>query len=164
MTTRPGWHALLAPLPAGAVPRRQPVVSAEVLAGDTGSAVEGWEQLVLHLPAGDAGSRTILVVIDGSGTLLSASDAVLVRRGLDGGAPPADCDAPTMFELESLGGRFEPDGSFRGTHWRTVTIEGGPGGKQERQSARSDPSEADVAALVRVIAEVLSRQPPRGHK
>src|SRR5215212_6880350 len=109
---RPAWHALLGPIPTDAVPRRQPIASAEVLAGPTGWAVAGWEQLVLHLSAGADGLRTILVVLDGDGTLLSASDAVLYRTGPGGGRPSDDRDGPAMILQMSVGGRFEDDGSF----------------------------------------------------
>src|SRR3954449_8245189 len=103
----PPWHGLLAPLPREAVPVRQPVASPEVLAGPTGSALAGWEQLVLHLSAGAAGLRTILVVLDGDGTLLSASDAVLYRSARETGAPQGP-GADTILQM-SVGGRFEPD-------------------------------------------------------
>jgi hypothetical protein len=156
----PDWHILLGPLPAGAVPTRQPVAPPEVLASPTGWAVAGWEQLVLHLSAGAAGSRTSLVVLDASGTLLSASDGVLYCMGLDGGSPPEEYDAPCLIHQESVGGRFEPDGSFRGTRWRSVAED--PGGVDELawESARSEPSPADVEGLRRVVAELIRRAFP----
>jgi hypothetical protein len=156
---RPAWHALLGPLPEDAVPLRQPVAPAEVLAGPTGWAVAGWQQLVLHLSAGTAGLRMILVVLDGDGALLSASDAVLYRMGISGAPPPADCDAPAMIRQESVGGRFEPDGSFRGTRWHSVAIE--RRGEEEVQwdSTRSEPSPDDVTGLRVVVAEMIRRQP-----
>jgi hypothetical protein len=36
---RPPWHALLAPLPADAVPCRQPVASPEILSTPAGAAI-----------------------------------------------------------------------------------------------------------------------------
>jgi len=39
--SRPPWHALLAPLPADAVPRRQPVASPGILATPAGAALAG---------------------------------------------------------------------------------------------------------------------------
>lgn len=155
------WHVLLGPLPDGAVPTRQPVASPEVLAGPTGSVLAGWEQITLHLLAGSAGSRSSLVVLDGSGTLLSASDAVLYRRGLDGSPPPDDWDAPCLIQQDSVGGRFEPDGSFRGTRWRSVAED--PGGVDELawELARSEPSLADVEGLRRLVAELIRRAASR---
>src|SRR5919197_199706 len=71
------WHELLAPLPADAVPRRQPVAAPEVLARPEAAAIADWQQLVVELSAGSAGLRILLVVLDGSGRPISASDAVL---------------------------------------------------------------------------------------
>jgi hypothetical protein len=154
---RSPWHALLAPLPADAVPRRQPVASPEVLAGPTGWAIEGWEQLVVHLSAGAAGLRNVLVVLDAHGVLLSASDSVLYRTGPDGTPPPADCDSPTEVRHESVGGRFEPDGNFRGTRWVSVALDPGDSDELEWESTPSEPSEADVAGLRLLAAELVRR-------
>jgi len=156
---RPGWHALLAPLPPNAVPVRQPVASPEVLAGPTGYALEGWDQLVLHLSAGAAGLRTILVVLDADGSLLSASDAVLYRSG-PGGAPssPNGVGAATVLQM-SVGGRFEPDGSFHGTRWHSVAVERGGEDELEWESTPSSPTEEDVEGLRAVVAELIERQP-----
>lgn len=159
--SRPPWHALLGPLPADTVPRRQPVASAEVLAGPTGWAVAGWEQLVLDLSAGADGMRTILVVLDASGTLLSASDAVLYRTGPSGGSPPGDGDAPAMILQLSVGGRFEDDGSFHGTRWHSVAVERGGDVEPEWESTPSEPSPDDVDGLRTVVAELIRRQPPK---
>ena len=158
--SRPAWHALLGLLPEDAVPLRQPVAPPEVLAGPTGSAVAGWEQLVLHLSAGAAGSRTVLVVLDASGTLLSASDSVLYSTGLSGAPQPPE-DPPAMIHVESVGGRFEPDGSFWGTRWHSVAVERGGDEEPEWDSTRSEPSADDVAGLRSVVAELIPRQPPR---
>ncbi len=158
--SRPPWHVLLGPLPADAVPRRQPVAPPEVLASPTGWAVAGWEQLALYLSAGLTGSRMILVILDGEGALLSASDAVLYRMGLSGGLPPSECDAPVMIRQESVGGRFEPDGSFRGTRWHSITVDSVGDEEPERESTPSEPSPDDVAGLRVVVAEMIRRRPP----
>ena len=121
------------------------------------AAVAGWEQLVLHLSAGPAGSRTILVVVDGGGTLVSAGDAVLYRSGLNQPEPPPE-DAPALIRQENVGGRFEPDGSFQGTRWQSVAIDRGEE-ELEWESASSEPTPDDVAGLRRVVAEVIRRQP-----
>lgn len=151
------WHVLLGPLPTEAVPTRQPVASPEVLASPTGGVLAGWEQIALHLSAGSAGSRSSLAVLDGSGTLLSGSDHVLYRTGLDGGPPPEHPDAPCLIRQESVGGRFEPDGSFRGTRWLTEAED--PGGVDELdwKATKSEPSPEDVEGLRRVVAELIRR-------
>jgi hypothetical protein len=144
------WHALLAPLPEDAVPERKPVGSPEVLATPAGRSIAGWEQLTINLSAGPAGLRSVLVVLDAGGALLSAGDSVLYRSG--------DADRATILHL-SVGGRFESDGSFHGTRWHSVAIE--PGGEEEPEweSTPSAPSEEDVEALRTLVAEVIRRQP-----
>ena len=141
---RPGWHALLGPLPADAVPERKPVGSAEVLTG--------WEQLSINLSAGPAGLRSVLVVLDGDGTLLSASDAVLYRN--------PEGERVTYLQL-SVGGRFESDGSFHGTRWHSVAVERAEGEDPDYESTPSAPSAEDVEALRLLVAEVIRRQPAR---
>jgi hypothetical protein len=157
----PAWHALLGPLPADAVPLRKPVAPPEVLASPTGWAVAGWEQLVLHLTAGAAGSRTILVVLDAAGTLLSAGDSVLYHTSLSETPAPSE-DAVALIRQESVGGRFEPDGSFHGTRWHSVAVDRGGEEDPEWESTRSEPSPDDVARLRIVVEELIRRQPPRG--
>lgn len=153
------WHALLGPLPPDALPERQPVAPPQVLAGPTGSAVAGWEQLVLHLSAGAAGSRTILVVLDADGALLSGGDNVLYRSGLSETAPPPE-NEPALVRQESVGGRFETDGSFHGTRWHSTAVDRGEE-ELNWESTRSDPSPEDVSALRLVVAELIRRQPAR---
>lgn len=157
MTSPVDWHVLLGPLPPEAVPTRQPVASPEVLASPTGWSIAGWEQIALHLSAGFAGSRSSLAVLDGNGTLLSGSDNVLYCFGLDGGPPPEDPDAPCLIRQETVGGRFEPDGSFRGTRWLTEAED--PGGVDELdwKATKSEPSAEDVEGLRRVVAELIRR-------
>ena len=147
---RPAWHALFAPLPPDAVPRRQPVAPPEILARPEGAAIAGWEQLVLHLSEVPTGSRTILVVIDGDGHPISASDGVLYRIELPQGA--------ARFEMESVGGRLEPDGRFLGTRWRTVSIQHrDEEDATQLESTPSAPSDADVAAIKALVAEIVRR-------
>jgi hypothetical protein len=134
------------------------VASAEVLARPEGGALAGWEQLVLHMSAGAAGSRTVLVVLDGMGTLLSANDGVLYRSGLNEPAPPPD-GAPALIRQENVGGRFEEDGSFRGTRWRSIAIDRGED-ELEWESTSSEPTEEDAAELRLVVAEVIRRATP----
>lgn len=158
-TSGPAWHVLLGPLPSDAMPLRQPVAPPEVLAGPNGWAVAGWEQLVLHLSAGAAGSRTFLVVLDASGALVSAGDAVLYRTGLTDPAPPPE-DAAALIRQESVGGRFEPGGSFHGTRWQSVAIDRGEE-ELDWESTPSEPSPDDVTRLRALVVELIRRQPPR---
>jgi hypothetical protein len=153
--TAPDWHSLLGPLPSDAVPQRQPVASAEVRASPAGAAIAGWEELVLHLSAGSAGLRTIVVVLDGAGALLSASDAVLYHTGPDHAAGPG-----AMLQL-SIGGRFEDDGSFHGTRWHSVAVGRAGSDEPEWESTPSQPSEDDVDGLRKVVTELMRRAAER---
>lgn len=155
----PAWHTLLGPLPDDAIPVRQPVASAEVLAGPTGYALAGWDQLVLHLSAGSAGLRNILIVLDADGTLLSASDAVLYRTGPNGSAPVGNGHSTGMVLQMSVGGRFEPDGSFHGTRWHSVAVERAGDAELDWESTPSQPSPDDVDALRLLVEELIRRQP-----
>jgi hypothetical protein len=118
------WHALLAPLPEDVIVRRQPVGSPEVLATPEGAAIAGWEQLTVELSAGLAGLRHVLVVLDATGQPISASDTALYRVGVSKTEQDADTPSESVlsaeFYQESIGGRFETDGTFRGTRWQTV--------------------------------------------
>jgi hypothetical protein len=143
----PAWHALLGPLPEDAVPERKPVGSPEVLAGPNGWSIAGWEQLSINLSAGPAGLRSILVLLDATGTLLSASDAVLYCT--------AD-DCATSLHL-SVGGRFETDGGFHGTRWHSVAVERPGEEEPEWESTPSAPSAEDVESLRALVEEVVRR-------
>jgi hypothetical protein len=145
----PAWHTLLGPLPEDAVPERKPVGSPEVLAGPNGWSIAGWEQLTINLSAGPAGLRSILVLLDAGGTLLSASDAVLYCTN--------ETDCATSLHL-SVGGRFEADGSFHGTRWHSVAVARAGEEEAEWESTPSAPSEEDVEALRALVAEVIRRQ------
>jgi hypothetical protein len=70
-------------------------------------------------------------------------------------------DAPAVIHQESVGGRFEPDGSFRGTRWHSVALEPGGDEDPEWESTRSEPSPDEVAGLRILVAEMIRRQPPR---
>src|SRR6185295_6106588 len=129
-----------------------------VLAGPSGSALAGWEQITVDLSAGAAGLRILLVVLDAGGVVLSASDAVLVRTGADGGPPPEGSEAPAVIHQESVGGSFEPDGSFRGTRWHSTAVDPGDGTDElEWESTPSEPTPSDVAGLRAMVAELLRR-------
>jgi hypothetical protein len=148
---RAAWNELLAPLPADAVPVRQPVAPPEVLARPEGAAVAGWEQLVVHLSDPCHGLRTVLVLIDAAGTVLSASDGVFSY--IDG--------EPRHVHHETLGGRFEADGEFRGTHWLSVGLDPGEDEPAQLESTPSAPTVEQIAGLRVLVAEMLRRAPPR---
>jgi len=145
----PPWHALLAPLPADAVPLRKPVGSPEILATPHGASIAGWEQLTVDLSAGSAGLRVVLVILDAGGRPISASDAVLYRV------------EPAQMRQDSIGGRIEPDGTFRGTCWRTEGPEPPDGEEPQWDMRRSEPTPSQVSALMALVAEVVRRAPPR---
>ena len=159
--TKP-WHALLAPLPDDVIVLRQPVGSPEVLATPEGASIAGWEQLTVELSAGIAGLRHVLVVLDATGKPISASDHVLYwsevsKIGQDadavsGSAPHAE------FYQESIGGRFETDGTFRGTRWQTVGEDYGDGSEPKMDSTPSEPSAADIAGIKALVAKILKRR------
>jgi GNAT superfamily N-acetyltransferase len=155
---RPEWHKLLGRLPADAVPVRQTVAPPEVLASPPGWAVAGWEQLVVHLSAAAAGSRTVLAVLDADGKLLSGSDSILYYSALSDAPPGSDM---ALVHVENVGGRFEPDGSFRGTRWHSRGIDRPEDDEVEWDSTRSAPTEDDVSRLRLVLAEMIRRQPMR---
>jgi len=109
-TSNHPWHALFAPLPPDAVPRRAPIASPGILASPEGAAVAGWENITLDLSAGCDGLRVVMVTVDAAGQPLSASDHVMFRSEIGSGP-----DAVVEFRHESVGGRLEPDGTFLGT-------------------------------------------------
>jgi hypothetical protein len=156
------WHTLLAPLPDDAHVRRQPVGSPEVLATPEGAAVAGWEQLTVELSAGTAGLRHVLVVLDATGQPISASDHVLYWSEVsktDKNADTSSGSAPhAEFYQESIGGRFETDGTFRGTRWQTVGEDNGDGSEPKMDSTPSDPSDEDIAGIKALVAEIIKRQ------
>lgn len=144
---RPAWHALFAPLPADAEVRRAPVLSGELAGKPQSAAVKGWESVSVELSAGAAGLRHAMVTLDASGAPISAGDWVLYCSG-----------KPVQYVHENVGGRIQPNGTFLGTRWRSVAVEV-PGSEepQTRETTHSEPSEEDIAGLMRVVRELLSR-------
>jgi len=156
------WHALLAPIPNDVIVCRQPVGPPEVLSTPEGAAIAGWEQLTVELSAGPAGLRHILVVLTSSGQLISASDTVLYRSeesktDQDTGSFSATTDH-VEFHSETIGGRFELDGTFRGTRWETSGVESPDGSEPMMNSKRSAPSPEDIAAIKSLVSDLLKRQ------
>ena len=75
------------------------------------------------------------------------SDAVLYRT-------PAG-----IVHQESVGGRFEADGSFRGTRWHSMAVEREGDDAPQWDSTRKVPSPGDVEALRGLVADLVRRQP-----
>lgn len=147
---RPAWHALLAPLPANVTLRRQPVASPEILAGPHGEAIAGWEQVTIEMSAGAAGLRHVLVVLDAGGRPISAGDTVLFRRE----RPP---QPRVELRQQSVGGRLEADGTFRGTRWESVAMESAEDDEPRWELTPSTPGPDDVAGVMALVADVLRR-------
>jgi hypothetical protein len=143
------WHALLAPLPADATPRASPVAPPSVQA----EAIAGWISLVLELSAGPAGLRIVHVLVDAAGRPLSASDHVLFR------SEPMLPGEATRMRQESIGGRFEDDGSFRGTCWLVSGPEPVDEGVPDWDMAPRTPTESEVEKLKALVGEMLRRRP-----
>ena len=153
MTELASWHALLAPLPDDAAPTRKPVGTPDVLASPEGAAIAGWEELTLHLAAGQAGLRIVLVVLDASARPVAASDHVLFWSP---GGRPSD---PRQIRQESIGGRVGPDGSFSGTCWLTTGPEPENDDPPQWESTSRQPTAAEAAALLALVTELIARAP-----
>lgn len=150
----PSWLALLSPIPPDAKPQRTPVASEEQLAKGTAGPIAGWVSVSVNLSEPDYGLRHVLITLDENGQLLSGGDHVMFVREMTD-----DCVA-TVTDHESVGGRFEKDGSFLGTYWKT-RLESDPSGDEEksvtRRAEKRLPTDDEVAALRRIVADVLSR-------
>jgi hypothetical protein len=159
MGDRPAWHALFAPIPETAVVERKPVASPQQLADGSASPIAGWDSIIVNL-SGAHGLRHVMVTLDANDTLIAGGDTVLFehteRRGVVEVA---------VFDHENIGGRFEHDGSFHGTYWQTRTEQIGDDDEGAViESTPFPPTAEQVAALRRVIAEVLRRAPTRQSK
>jgi hypothetical protein len=150
------WHVLFAPVPDGLVPIRKPVAAPEIMESPAGAATAEWEQLTLEISAGSAGARILLVTLDATGQAIAASDWVLYR--IEREREPGD-DIAVEYRHETVGGRFETDGSFAGTRWLTVTAETHEGEQRQLESTSSRPTAADEDGLRSVVAEMLRRAP-----
>jgi hypothetical protein len=137
------------------VPRRQPIAAPEVLARPEAAAIADWQQLVVELSAGSAGLRILLIVLDGSGRPISASDAVLRTETVSDLGDNASIGVRHVHE--NIGGRLEADGTFRGTRWRTVSVDTDGGDREIQQSTPSEPSSADVERLKELVNEIVRR-------
>ena len=157
MATIPTWLALFAPLPGDAGVERKPVASQELIASGQADAIAGWESISVHLSDPAAGMRHVLITLDGNGALISGGDMVLFQREEQRGS-----DLVTIYDQENVGGRFETDGSFRGTRWVTHTEQIGDDDEHAHTtSLPSPPSDEDAAALRALIEAVLRHAPGR---
>ena len=150
---RPAWLVLLSPIPEHAVPERKPVASAGQIANGTDGPIAGWHSVTVHLSEPRAGLRHVMVTLDAAGRILAASDHVMVSNDV-----MRDGVEFTISDHDSIGGRYEDDGSFRGTRWRTH-MEGPADSDEpaESQSTPSVPTEEETAALARLVADVMAR-------
>lgn len=155
MPDSPEWLSLLVPLPRDVTVERKPVASTEQLAQGTAGPIAGWRSVTVNLSEPEHGLRHVQITLDEQGQLLAGGDHVMFVR-----ETTPDGSEATLTEHESVGGRFEPDGSFRGTYWK-MSLENAPGGDEDASITRSvenrQPSVDEVAALRRIIADVLSR-------
>lgn len=153
----PPWLALFAPLPDNAVIERRPVASPELVASGEADAIAGWESITVNLSDVAAGMRNVMITLDGRGRLLSAGDNVLLQRVEHRGPHKI-----TIYNQENVGGRFEEDGTFRGTRWQTRTEQIDDDDEHAHSTALpSPPSAADVTALRALIDDVMRRAPAR---
>lgn len=154
--SNPAWLALFAPLPDDAVVERKPVASPELVASGKADPIAGWDSISVHL-SDVAGLRHVLITLDANDQLLSASDMVLFQRQEQRGRAVV-----TIYDQENVGGRYEEDGSFRGTRWVTHTEQIGDDDEHAHTtSLPSPPSPADVTSLRAVVDAVLRRAPAR---
>lgn len=156
MSSAPKWLALLAALPEEAVPERKPVAAPEMIAAGTADAITGWDSLTVHLSALEFGLRHLQVTVNAEGKLLSAGDHVLLESKERRGALTV-----TIYDQESIGGRYTDDGSFQGTRWKTRTEQDDEHADHQPNmtSTPAEPSRDDIMALNVLVAEVLRRAP-----
>lgn len=153
------WHALLAPLPADAVARKKPLVPPELLDSPDKAPIAGWEQVTVELSAPGVGNRVATVLLDATGVPISASDMVLYRStGTD-----ADGRAVVEYRTESVGGRLEADGTFRGTRWTTLSteVEGEEpeDGELPVTATKAVPTQEEETGLRALVGELLQCRP-----
>jgi hypothetical protein len=150
----PPWLSLLAPLPHDVVPQRKPVASAQQLANGTAGPIAGWQSITVNLSEPAFGLRHVQITLDEHGRLLAGGDHVMLVR-----ETTADGCEATVTDHESIGGRFEEDGAFGGTHWKT-TLEASADDDESsvtRSAEHRPPSAEEIAGLRRIIDDVLDR-------
>ena len=117
-----------------------------------GSAIAGWSSVTLELSAPGRGLRHLLITLDETGRPISASDHVLFR------APATDDpDGVCDMRQESIGGRLEADGTFRGTCWLVTGPEPAGDEAPNWDMRPRAPEEAEIVALKALVAELMRR-------
>jgi hypothetical protein len=150
----PPWLSLLAPLPLDVVPQRKPLASAQQLANGTAGPIAGWQSITVNLSEPDFGLRHVQITLDEQGRLLAGGDHVMFVR-----ETTPDGSEATLTDHESIGGRFEEDGSFRGTHWK-ATLETSADDDESsvtRSAQHRPPSAEEISGLRRIIDDVLDK-------
>lgn len=147
------WHVLLGPLPGQAISRVSPLVPPPGEPTIEAGPLAGWHSLVVELSAGAAGVRILQVLVDGEGVPLSASDHVLFRF------EPPDGLRPVQMRQESIGGRLESNGDFRGTCWLVTGPEPVDEEEPRWEMVPRQPTEGEVQALRKLVVEVVRRRP-----
>jgi hypothetical protein len=153
----PTWLALLAPLPDDAVVERKPVASPDLLAAGKAEAIAGWDSITVNLSDPGSGLRHVLITVDAAGTVISGGDGVLFHREEQRGNI-----LWTISDHHNIGGRFEIDGSFRGTRWQThIEQIGGEEEPVQTASTPSPPAPEDVERLRALVQWVMARAPEK---
>lgn len=150
---RATWLALLAPIPEDARPRRTPVATPGTPGAAPDSPIAGWTNVVFELSDMPLGTRLFMVTLDASGAPIAASDHIYLR---DTGTldEHTALDARLPMRQESLGGRIEADGSFKGTHWTVEGIETDDEQPGWTHTPRA-PTDAEVQRLLALVATIL---------
>jgi hypothetical protein len=132
---------------------KAPVATAEQIASGTAKAIEGWHSVRVFLSEPEFGLRHLLITLDQDDRLLSGGDHVMFVL-----ETTPDGSEATLTAHESVGGRFETDGSFLGTYWNT-TSENSPGEDAgvTRTAERRPPSDEEITKLRGLIEDVLGR-------
>ena len=148
----PPWLELLSPLPGDAKPEKKPVASAQQIEQGTAGPIAGWHNIMVNLSDPGVGLRHIQITLDAAGTLLAGGDHVMFVRET---RPSGEV---ILTDHESIGGRFEEDGSFRGTCWKNrLRVRPDSDESEPVSSESSAPTEDQIAALRQLIANVLGR-------
>ena len=105
--------------------------------------------------------RHIMVVLDAAGIPISAGDTVLYQRKRAPQSDASEASGDSEFYQESVGGRIEADGTFRGTRWHTVGVDRADSDEPQLESTPSAPTEADMIGIKALVAEVMRRMLPK---
>jgi len=124
------------------------------LANHSAGPIAGWQSVTVHLSEPAYGLRHVLITLDENGDLLAGGDHVMFVRD----TTPDGLEA-TLTDHESIGGRFEKDGSFRGTHWKTTLVSSADDEESTTRSAEHrPPTGPEISALRRIIDDLLKRR------